>query len=200
MKKKLSLLGFCLIITITSFAQVEFSTYSINNVGRITIPDNMELQSGSYKKMVDRQIGEILQIDARSRTTFQVKGTNNLEQQAVNSFARVIIEQPMTETLTNFRAMPQMCNDLREMLQQQLASVGQKIVKWNGCTMRKINGVEVFVVSYHRQDRNYPYAVVNNYYFYKNGKIYNITMSYRHTEESTWKPLFEMALNSFVIN
>jgi hypothetical protein len=198
MKKIITLILIC---TIGYYANAqEFSTYVINNVGRITIPDNMELQSGNYKKMMDNLNREILQIDNSNRVTFQVKGTNNLERQAVNSFARIIIDQPRAESYANFRAALQECNDFRDAMQQQLTAHGGRLVRWNGCSLRRINGVECIVISYHRQDRNFPHAVVNMYLFYKNGKVYTVTMSYRHTEESIWKPLFERTLSSFVIN
>ncbi|MDR2556528.1 MAG: hypothetical protein LBC49_02305, partial [Bacteroidales bacterium] len=193
-----------------AFSQnVTFDTYKITNVGSIKIPNNMEIQSDEYKRMVEQKISNKGYEISGNKIVFQVKGTNNLETKAVNSYARVILQTEIGRygdypSLTSNQSYSQSDLDassyeIQTMLAKQLQANGQKLVKWNGITMVKVNGITAMKCSYQRQDGDFPYAVVNMYQFFNNDRVHTLTLSYRHTEESTWKPLFEKVLNSFTI-
>ncbi len=187
--------------------------YKVVNVGTISIPSNMEMQSGNYKK-----VSELFQAEQTkrlgneifdNRVVFQQKGLNNLEKQNFATYARVILETNISnygdfEKLNvQFSAsaaeLKELNDQFREQVQDSFAGTGLRMIRWNGVSVTTVNGKSCIKTSYVRQLENRPFVTVNIYRFQNNDRMHTLTLSYSQDDETTWKPLFSNILNSFRI-
>jgi|JI6StandDraft_1071083.scaffolds.fasta_scaffold98523_3 hypothetical protein len=213
MKQIITLLT-CVLISTISFSQsTDFENYRILQVGSISIPTNMEIQSGNYKKLSETYQKEMSKKFgyevSDNRIVFQQKGLNDLEKQGLASYVRVILETEIGnfgdfDKLTNkLTATPQEISDiskeLKSQMQQSFAGTGLKLITWYGVSIVTINGRTALKISYLRQLNDKPYVVVNMYRFQNNDRLHSLTLSYRQSEEATWKPLLSKITNSFTI-
>lgn len=213
MKQIITLLT-CVLISTISFSQsTDFENYRILQVGSISIPTNMEIQSGNYKKLSETYQKEMSKKYgyevSDNRIVFQQKGLNDLEKQGLASYVRVILETEIGnfgdfDKLTNkLTATPQEISDiskeLKSQMQQSFAGTGLKLITWYGVSIVTINGRTALKISYLRQLNDKPYVVVNMYRFQNNDRLHSLTLSYRQSEEATWKPLLSKIANSFTI-
>lgn len=213
MKHTLTLLAFILISTISFSQSTDFENYRIIEVGSISIPNNMEIQSGNYKKLSETYQKEISKKFgyevSDNRIVFQQKGLNDLEKQGLASYVRVILETEIGnfgdfDKLTNkLTATPQeisnISKEFKSQIQQSFAGTGLKLITWNGISIVTINGRTALKISYLRQLNDKPYVVVNMYRFQNNDRLHSLTLSYRQSDEATWKPLLTKIANSFTI-
>jgi hypothetical protein len=209
MKKTISL-AICILVTAISFSQsIEFDNYRILGVGSISIPNNLELQSGNYKKFSDG-ISEKLGYEVSdNRIIFQQKGLNDLAKQGFASYVRVIIETEIgnfgdyDKLSTKFTATPQEISEIskefKSQAQQGFAGTGLKLRTWYGTSVVTLNGRTALKVSYLRQLNDQPYVLVNMYRFQNNDRLHTLTLSYRQSDEATWQPLLTKITNSFNI-
>ena len=213
MNHTLTLLAFILISTISFSQSTDFENYRIIEVGSISIPNNMEIQSGNYKKLsetyqkaMSKKFGYEI---SDNRIVFQQKGLNNSEKQGLASYVRVILETEIGnfgdfDKLTNkLTATPQEISDIskecKSQIQQSFAGAGLKLITWNGISIVTINGRTALKISYLRQLNDKPYVVVDMYRFQNNDRLHSLTLSYRQLDEATWKPLLTKIANSFTI-
>ncbi len=213
MKHTLTLLAFILISTISFSQSTDFENYRIIEVGSISIPNNMEIQSGNYKKLSETYQKEMSKKFgyevSDNRIVFQQKGLNDLEKQGLASYVRVILETEIGnfgdfDKLTNkLTATPQeisnISKEFKSQIQQSFAGTGLKLITWNGISIVTINGRTALKISYLRQLNDKPYVVVNMYRFQNNDRLHSLTLSYRQSDEATWKPLLTKIANSFTI-
>jgi len=213
MKHTITLLA-CLLISTISFSQsTDFENYRIIEVGSISIPNNMEIQSGNYKKLSETYQKEMSKKFgyevSDNRIVFQQKGLNDLEKQGLASYVRVILETEIGnfgdfDKLTNkLTATSQEISDIskefKSQIQQSFAGTGLKLITWYGVSIVTINGRTALKISYLRQLNDKPYVVVNMYRFQNNDRLHSLTLSYRQSDEATWKPLLTKIANSFTI-
>jgi hypothetical protein len=205
---------FFLQLNFVSYSQsIIMENYKIANVGNISIPSNMEIQSGNYKKGLelyqieqDKKNGnEILD----NRVVFQQKGLNYLEKQSFASYSRVILETYISsygdfeklnvQFSANASELKELNNQFRVQVQDSFAGTGLRIIRWNGVTVTTVNGKSCIKTSYVRQLENRPFVIVNVYRFQNNDRMHTLTLSYSQDDETTWKPLFSKILDSFRI-
>lgn len=213
--KKIITFSACILLSIISFSQsTDFENYRILEVGSISIPNNMEIQSGNYKKLsetyekvMSKKFGYEI---SDNRIVFQQKGLNDLERQGFASYVRVILETEIgnfgdfDKLTTKLTATPQEISDitkeLKNQIQQSFAGTGLKLITWYGVSIVTINGKTALKISYLRQLNDKPYVVVNMYRFQNNDRLHSLTLSYRQSDETAWKPLFAKIANSFTIS
>ncbi len=213
MKQTITLLAFILLSKICFSQSTDFENYRIIEVGSISIPNNMEIQSGNYKKLSETYQKEISKKFgyevSDNRIVFQQKGLNDLEKQGFASYVRVILETEIGnfgdfDKLTNkLTATPQEISDIskefKNQMQQSFVGTGLKLITWYGVSIVTINGRTALKISYLRQLNDKPYVVVNMYRFQNNDRLHSLTLSYRQSDEATWKPLLTKIANSFTI-
>jgi hypothetical protein len=226
MKKASILLGVIVITIVQSLGQIK--DFSINplvaswskvlllNLGSVEIPDNMEIQNGTYKKLAE-SLYEINSLEYPS-IAFQQKGLNDFNTNTSNSYgyARVLI----TTSKGKYGDYPEMVSvtqkelnefnqsqDIREIdrnfykeaLQAIQNMEGMKLIKWNSVKMHQVNGIPYLQVSYVRQLNQRPQVIVNQNYFYNNDRYHRITISYQIEKEVYWKPYMDKVVQSFKV-
>ena len=199
--------------TLTFSQSTDFDNYRILEVGSISIPNNMEIQSGNYKKISEiyqKEISKKFGYEVSdNRVVFQQKGVNDLDKQALATYVRVILETDIgnfgdyEKLSTKLIATPQEISDIskefKTQIQQSLAGIGSKLITWYGVSIVTINGRTALKISYLRQLNDKPFVVVNMYRFQNNDRLHTLTLSYRQSDEATWKPLLTKIANSFII-
>lgn len=200
--------------TSIAVAQTTFYHYRVNNLGYISIPSNMEEQSGTYKVLAEtfqQQNARKLdyEIDFSNRIVFQQKGVNAFEK--TPSYARVIVKTIMGSAGDYNKLSYKLsfsASELQKLSEQNRSGLeqvfnqsqqGQKLLTWHGLSIVTINGVSAYKFSYVRQLGNNSPVYVELYQFENYDRMHELTLSYRLEDASTWKPLYEKVLNSFVI-
>jgi len=212
--RKITLIIFTVLLSNFSFAQTtNFENYKLSSIGYISIPSKMEIQSGNYKKLAEeyqKEAGKKFGFEVSgNRIVFQQKGLNDFEKSGFASYARVILETDIgsygdyEKLTTNYTAtqveISELNKELKSQIQQSFAGTGLKLISWYGVSITKINGRTAMKISYLRQLNDNPYVVVNMYSFQNNDRMHRLTLSYRQSDGTTWKPLFSSILNSFTI-
>ncbi len=199
--------------TLTFSQSTDFDNYRILEVGSISIPNNMEIQSGNYKKISEiyqKEISKKFGYEVSdNRVVFQQKGVNDLDKQALATYVRVILETDIgnfgdyEKLSTKLIATPQEISDIskefKTQIQQSFAGTGMKLITWYGVSIVTINGRTALKISYLRQLNDKPFVLVNMYRFQNNDRLHTLTLSYRQSDEATWKPLLTKIANSFII-
>jgi hypothetical protein len=199
--------------TLTFSQSTDFDNYRILEVGSISIPNNMEIQSGNYKKISEiyqKEISKKFGYEVSdNRVVFQQKGVNDLDKQALATYVRVILETDIgnfgdyEKLSTKLIATPQEISDIskeyKTQMQQSFAGTGMQLITWYGVSIVTINGRTALKISYLRQLNDKPFVVVNMYRFQNNDRLHTLTLSYRQSDEATWKSLLTKIANSFII-
>lgn len=216
MKKILKAVLLILLFSVVCYSQTlteVIQNYRLLNVGYISIPSNMEIQSGNYKKLLDSiQTGQSKPFSyevSSNKVIFQQRGLNDLDKSSFGSYARVILETTINnigdyeKITTKYTAtqteLAELSKNLKLQVQQGFSGTQLKLISWYGVSIVTINGRTALKISYLRQLGDNPYVVVNNYRFQNNDRLHSLTLSYRQSDESNWKPLFTNILNSFTI-
>lgn len=212
--KQIIILLLCITVSLISFSQsTDFENYRILELGSISIPNNMEIQSGNYKKLAETYQKEMSKKFgyevSDNRIVFQQKGLNELEKKGLASYVRVILEtqiesygsfEKLTKKLTaTQQEISEMSTEFKNQFEQGFAGTGLKLITWYGVSIVTINGRNALKISYLRQLSDKPYVVVNIYRFQNNDRLHSLTLSYRQSDEATWKPLLTKVANSFSI-
>ena len=115
--------------------KAQYTTYTIDEVGSISVTDDLELQGGNYKEMVDSYLNS-RHINFDSRVVFQPKGLNALDKEA-NSYCRIIIETLYGDYEPLYSKIPQVSvNELRGLS----ASMKQSLIEgFAGTSLQLIN-------------------------------------------------------------
>lgn len=203
-----------LIHFICTAQKTNFINYKLTDIGNISIPEEMELQSGNYKKHVDEYKAELFEkLDIElsgSSIVFQPRGVNNLEKEGSYLYARIIIDTQIGKTgdynklstiLTASKSeLSEIDIELKKQVQTLLSKGDIKLLDWLGVSIIKINDYSVIKTSYLRQLNNNPIVKVESYMYQNNDRSHLLTMSYRIQDEDKWKDLFSNILNSFKIS
>lgn len=200
--------------SIFAVAQIAFDNYRINNLGYISIPSNMEEQSGTYKVMaqkIQQQYAKTLnyEIDFSNRIVFQQQGPNSFQKSS--TYARIIIKTILGNTADYKRLshkpslsaseIQKLSNQAKTELENGFKETqqNQKIISWYGLSIVTVNDVSAYKYSYVRQLGNNPPVYVEIYKYENYDRTHELVLSYRLEDSAIWKPLFNKVLNSFVI-
>jgi len=189
-----------------------FTLFNIEGVGSIFIPNTMELQEGSYKKMNDgftELMEKKFDLDiSDNRIVFQQKGLNDVGDTAIGDYARIIIDtekQPYTEYLPSLEGLTETAkeeigSEAKYYIQKEFDKVGVKLLQWNGVEVVKLGDTEALSFSYLRQFNDNPVVEVSIFRFWNNDKLIRITVSYRKRNKDRWSPEMASALESLKID
>ena len=212
MKKILLVFLFIVPSFLFSFCQTtQFETYKVKDFGYISIPNNLELQSGIYKLHMETYLRQINPYDYEiptNRAAFQQKGVNKGEK--TNTYARVIVvtyvDLPGTyEKLNN--VTPPTQPEIKELnsffkssIEESFMNTRLKLLNWYGTDWVKINSSYAIRYSYLRKLQGRPPVYVEVYGFLNNDRTHYITLSYRQEDKNLWQPLYKKILESIKIN
>lgn len=187
----------------------------IDGVGFLYIPDILEIQSDTYKETVDMYKEKILKIPSgKNKVMIQQAGLNMNNKKAKETYCRMSISTQIgnygdfeilgikieadndeTELLSNIFK-----NQVQEgFKRQRTKTYNQKLIKWNGLSIKQINGYYAIYTSYIRKLNDNPDVVVESYMIQNNDRQHIVTISYRVNETDRWKKVFNKVLKSLVI-
>ena len=186
--------------------KAQYTTYTIDEVGSISVTDDLELQGGNYKEMVDSYLNS-RHINFDSRVVFQPKGLNALDKE-VNSYCRIIIETLYGDYEPLYSKIPQVSvNELRELsatmkqsLIQGFAGTSLQLINFYGSTIVKVNNQVAIKTSYTRRLGDNAPVRVDVYHFQNRDRMHSLTLSYRIEDAALWKEKLSHSLNSFKID
>ncbi|MDM1346509.1 hypothetical protein [Myroides marinus] len=203
-----------LMCTTLVFSQkIAYKDITLYGIGTIEIPSNMELQAGTYKEFSQKIVKEGVKLMggevSDNRIVFQPKGINDLTEDGLAMYARVIIETdillpgsydklkdtsiPTKEELKNISV------ELKSEMEKMLYGTNLKIIEWIGVSMVKINGNNTLKFSYIRKLKSNPKVKVETYVFQNYDRIHRLTISYRVEDTTLWEPKMNRIVNSFKI-
>lgn len=202
MKKKL-LIALCFI---SLSIKAQYTTYTIDEVGSMSVTDDLELQGGNYKEMVDSYLNS-RHINFDSRVVFQPKGLNALDKEE-NSYCRIIIETLYGDYEPLYSKIPHVSvNELRELsatmkqsLIQGFAGTSLQLINFYGSTIVKVNNQVAIKTSYTRRLGDNAPVRVDVYHFQNRDRMHSLTLSYRIEDAALWKEKLSHSLNSFKID
>jgi len=184
-----------------------WTTVIIKGIGTIEIPPTMEVQSGKYKEFVDTQ--RKLKGYKTPQLVIQPKGINDLEQEPLAKYARVLISKEVhAESMElglyfDFADFtPDDVSELNTVFQEQILSqLPQeiKILEWYPLELKRVNRMSAMRIGFRRRLRDNPPVVVYSYKFFNFYETYELTVSYRQSESEYWKNDLTRLVNSFSI-
>lgn len=201
--KKILLITLCFI---SLSIKAQYTTYTIDEVGSISVTDDLELQGGNYKEMVDSYLNSI-HINFDSRVVFQPKGLNTLEKE-VNSYCRIIIEtlygdyEPLSSKVpkVSVNELRELSTTMKQSLIQGFAGTSLQLINFYGSTIVKVNNQVAIKTSYTRRLGNNAPVRVDVYHFQNRDRMHSLTLSYRIEDAALWKEKLNHSLNSFKID
>ena len=211
MKKIISLLLF---VSILGNSQTsEFDNYELPGIGYISIPNNMEQQTGVVKKLKEKISKELSKkfnyTTPNEIIVFQQKGLNDLDKNAFSTYSRIRITtdigslgdyKKLDDTLIfTEEELKKINNSYKEQVKSVLEKIGGKLIDWKGFSLIKINGFDVMKITYVRKLNNRPDVIVNIHKIQNNDRMYTITFSHRVEDLKIWNHLFDKTINSLQI-
>jgi hypothetical protein len=211
--RKIILLMLFLTLSLCCFAQnnnVTYAKYTLIGTGYISIPSTMELQSGNYKKTSEsfqRMMGSEI---AGDRVVFQLKGFNDGLYPSAPSYEKVIFttirgmayaEYEKILTTKDAVARQKLLKELDRAVQREYKNspIPVKMLFYNEASIVVVNGQPAVKVSYLRQVSDNEPCYTDIYTFQNTDRGHRLTISYRKSKASIWKPILEKVLNSFTI-
>ncbi|MDB5274163.1 MAG: hypothetical protein JWO58_2530 [Chitinophagaceae bacterium] len=181
----------------------------IDNCGSIDIPPTMEIQSSKYRNTeYYKKAMQAIEIDT-TQFIIQQKGLNEHESDALNKYARIIIET----TLGNEGQYERLTFDISTISQEEIIELDKilkeqtltdggeafKLIEWNPVKVERINGMACVHANYKRKFNDAPIVWVHVYMFQNYSMVNKLTLSYRISESTYWESDFERILKSFRI-
>ncbi len=198
-------LSLTLTLLCSAFSWAQYTTYEIENIGTISVSDDMELQAGAYAEQI-RGVLNILRVGANDRVVFQQKNLNTLEEDSFGTYARIIVETYYGDYATmnpNQRVTVQdlqtIGKAMKQKLQNDFSGTPIKLLSFLGTTTVKINNQLAIKSSYTRQYADNPPVRVDYYVFQNRDRTHNITLSYRIEDATQWKNKLQHSINSVKI-
>jgi curved DNA-binding protein CbpA len=188
-----------------------FERIMLTDIGYISIPKELELQSGHYKEFNEsfqKMLAEKFKFEiADKRIVFQQKGLNELEKEGFASYVRVIIETQIDnqsdylKQSDDFSATAEEQAELnsifRQQTEQSFRGTNLRIIQWENTSIVNVNQSKAIKISYVRQLNDNPTVHVDMYQFHNNDRMHTITISYQQKNSNKWKPLLDKVINSF---
>ena len=201
--KKFILLFIVFILSSFATIQKDWEKINLSNWGVINLPSSMEVQSGTYQKMVD-EVKKEFSINA-DRIVFQQKGVN--KRKNLDTYARVIIRTDYgNEILPNLNTeiiTQTDINDLNAMYHSQVQEFARnpkfpsKVLKFNKVKIVTLNGRKCINYSYVREMGTNPQTASEFYIFWKGKNQHSINIEYRIKDSDKWKSDLNKCLASF---
>lgn len=182
--------------------------YAMSNILQIDIPPTMEIQSGEFKKVFDNYyVASNMTIPD---FVFQQKGLSELEQNAFNKYARImiIINNNISDKFIDINSniisvsnekLKEIDNELKNYLVESFSQKNTKIIHWNTAKLTTVNNMSCVHYSFVRQLQNKPEVFVSSYTFEKNRTRYILTLSYRMDLKHIYQTDFQKLVNSFTL-
>ncbi len=197
---------FGVLLTINIFGQTsDWETIQIKNVGSIKLPPSMEVQSGTYKQMVD-EIKKLYMVSG-DRIVFQQKGLG--ENPTMETYARMIFRTDIFNTgdfpsISQLEYSPSLLNELDEMYKQEIVSICQKtkstFESWNKLRITELNGRKCLYFSYSRKMGSNPKTFSEFYIFVLGTKRHTLNFEYWLRDKSKWESELAKCKSSFKLN
>ena len=191
-----------LLLSFSLYGQSNWETINISNWGSIKFPPSMELQQGTYKKLLDEAKRELyLDLD---RVVFQQKGLNNFDN--FNTYARVIIITNHANPgdlpkLNELNLSASELNELNSIYKDEVISVSKKmsarLLNWTPLKITNLNGINCLYFNYTRQIGDKPSTFSEFYIFYNYNKQHSLNIEYRTHERLTWETILNECKQSF---
>lgn len=200
MKNILTLL--MLLFSTSLFSQSNWETINISNWGSIKLPPSMEIQEGTYKKLLD-EVKKEFSVNS-DRVIFQQKGLNDFG--SFDTYARVIIRTDYANPddlpkLNEVNFSQSELDELNLMYKQEIMSVSKKmnatLQNWTSLKVVKLNGVNCLYFNYTRQIINKPSTFSEFYIFYNYSKQHTLNIEYRINDKSKWEPELTKCKSTF---
>ena len=187
--------------------------FEIKDIGAIAIPPSMELRDdNSYIALVSDIIRDNYSVNHNiemtgSKLTFQPKGTNENDRQALSKYSRILINHIVGEPGDFFKwnedfnisdSEKQELNDyFYNEVVTPMKSLNMKVIEWFPIEYSSINGISYMKQSFTRQMADNPIVKVEKYLFFNYNESVSITLSYRLSESDIWASDFEKVINYF---
>lgn len=179
-----------------------WETVSIPGICTFQIPATVELQKGTYKKIVDQFRKSIMEVDTASDSVVaQPKGSNDFDPAALRLYCRVIVDtergaqgdygkldEPMALSELEVEELDR---ELISQMQQAAALSASKgiqmtVLSLQGAKITRVNGVDALLVTYTKSLNDAPPVLVRMYKIQNNDCLHTITISYRESESNLW--------------
>lgn len=204
--KKLIIISIILSFVTSAYAK----DFNIGNIFSISIPECMELPSGTYK-IINDAIKENLAptLLSSNRIVFQQKGLNDFDKGAQSTYARIIINYFFDEELNGigpkfgpFDVTKSDIEDMDTMLKaavfQDAKSSGNTILNYTKTELHQEKDYSFFQLSYTRVSANKKPVYIEQYIIYAKSHFIRITISARESEkDSLFKELWNIKHNLF---
>lgn len=192
----------------------DWESVSIPRVCEFQIPPSMELQAGVMKALKNKYNEKHLNSgNAKSSIVAQQKGLNDLEQDAMSKYARVIVKyQPDPDGEFGEMLRDPAIRDL-EMIafidsaleasarqsatQAARAGMDMKIISWEGTEVVTVNGIDCLKTMYRRTVNQGAPVLVQEFKIPTNGQFLTVTVSYRIQEADYWANDLNKLINTF---
>lgn len=201
--KNLIILLTSIIVSGHCFSQTgTWETINISSWGQIKLPPSMEVQSGTYKKILD-ELKKEFSVNA-DRIVFQQKGLNSFGN--FDTYARVIIRTEHVNPgdfpkLNDLTISDSELNELNSTYKEQVLSVcksmNAQLLKWTNMEVSILNGVKCLYCNYTRQIIDKPSTFSEFYIFFNDDKQHSLNIEYRLADASSWKPELEKCKSTF---
>ena len=188
---------------------------NIEGIGVLYIPDRLEVQAGRYKKFNDIAKEKVFNLTERpDRVVIQQAGLNSHDENALKTYCRMTIQTEignrgdfniLNSKIEATKDELQTISDLfktktQETFDQKKSTTfNQKLIKWNGAKIKKVNSYYALCISYVRQLNNNPYVFVEHYTIENNDRMHTIIISYRVNETERWEKIFDKVLHSLTL-
>lgn len=201
-------------LLIATFHLVSFTVANqilkIDYFGEITLPDEMEIQAGSFKELTEAYGKTILgNLENHQSLVFQQKGLNSADTNSFKTYARVVIdtykgEQGTYKHLSETNNLNEddivfYNNNFEMQMQTVWPKAKMKLISTNETSISKIGKNYCTKHNYIRQLENSPPVFVEVFRVQNNDRVHLISFSYRTKDEVKWKSVMETILNSIKI-
>jgi hypothetical protein len=187
--------------------------YLLKDLGYISIPKSMEIQSGKYKEFsedVQKNMSKIYKYEiSDQRVVFQNIGVNEFDKGAIDDYTRVIIDTKIgsygdyEKLTTNFNAsedeIKETNNQMKKSSEVNLKNSGSRLIKWYGIQILLVNGRTSLKTSFIRQLKENKPVLVTMYQFQNNDRMHSLTFSSQIEDTTKLKLAFMKILDSFEI-
>ena len=179
----------------------------IEAFGSITLPPEMEIQSGNYKTLTDK-LKEILGIESES-VVFQQKGLNDFNKDGFSTYARIMIKTitsspgtypDLKKNKLSRKDLKDIEKELKDEIENSLSPMNIFITKWYPVATEDIDNFTSVKVRYDRQLGDNPEVEVEQYMIFNNDRIHIMTFSNRIEDRNEWTSVFDDVKLSILIN
>jgi len=189
--------------------EIQYEIYQIKDVGYISIPNNMELQTGKAKKMAENELKQLsnkyhymVAVD-NNRVAFRQKGINDEISKKNTLYAGITIQTFFGDCMAqtdDYSFTPEELSEIDALFKQQAKELGKRagfVIEWLGTSIVEINNGIAIMSSYIRSIDNKPNIYVDMYQFLNKDRLHQVIISYKQKESTIWEPLFSEVINSF---